>query len=87
MKWLDKILSARFIMSVTVTIVGCFLTYSIVQKFHFENKELVTFVVGQYFIIWSNIAKDYFVRSDRASEQVSEQKEKSNEKNNVSSTT
>ena len=60
-----KIFSARFLMATIVTIFGCFITYNLCQYFSKENKELVMFVTGQFFIIWSNIAKDYFGRADR----------------------
>lgn len=68
-KVLDKVLSARFLMAIIVTIAGCGLTAYICHKFLVDNKELVTFVVGQFFFIWKDICKDYFQRTDRASEQ------------------
>lgn len=60
----DKLLSARFLMAVIITISGCTLTAFISWKFK-ENKELVTFAIGQFFIIWITVIKDYFSRADR----------------------
>ena len=61
----NKITSARFIMSVVITLAGCLLTWYICKRFIVENKELVTFVIGQFFMIWANVTKDYFNRTDR----------------------
>ena len=60
-----KIFSARFLMSVVVTLFACLITYRLCQYFSATNKELVMFVSGQFFIVWSNIVKDYFGRADR----------------------
>lgn len=60
-----KIFSARFLMAVTVSVFGCLLTWKICQTFGVTNKELVALVVGQFFMIWRDIAKDYFNRADR----------------------
>lgn len=51
-------------MAVIITISGCTLTAFISWKFK-ENKELVTFAIGQFFIIWITVIKDYFSRADR----------------------
>lgn len=62
---INKIFSARFLMAVIVTYFGCKLTWAVAEAFVDTNKELVVFVVGQFFMLWMMIAKDYFQRSDR----------------------
>lgn len=62
---INKIFSARFLMAVIVTYFGCRLTWAVCDAFVETNRELVVFVVGQFFMLWMMIAKDYFNRQDR----------------------
>jgi hypothetical protein len=67
---LDKMLSARFLMALLVTSVGCLITYNLLKNFSQENEKLIMFVTGQFFVIWVSIVKDYFQRQDRKTEEV-----------------
>ena len=61
---LNKILSARFLVTVGLAATLCFLAWKVVDKFS-ENKELVALVVGQFIFVCKDVILKYFDRNDR----------------------
>jgi len=61
----EKVTSARFLMALVITLTGCTIAVKIIDLAWPEYKELVVFFIGQFIIIWKDIAQDYFRRPDR----------------------
>lgn len=71
---INKLLSARFLMAVIVTIGACLITWKVIERYPDHAGSVIT----GFMTTWMAIVKDYFGRQDRDVKQQAEPKENKN---------
>ncbi len=68
-KFLDKALSARFIMSTFTTVAACFIIFTVFEACAAKDKlDVGVAVIMAFMAIWKEIVMAYFERQDRQDE-------------------